>query len=306
MKTRTVVACVVLALLGATGAGGAAAPSPATQAQEQPATEPLATRIPSIDADGTAALKVLTYLCDNAHVNLVMEANGLANLPVTLRMKDVSVETALDAVLAQEGCGYEIQDQNLYVFDLGSPPAARVHLEVYGVGDLVDYTSTAEMTTLMETIKASVAPDSWLEAGGKVGSIRSVKGSLVINQLARNHRAVGALLAKLRAHKDDPSTAAPAEARQMQAQVQIVGNLKETCADPEAMGIVAVSELRSAGSKKPAETIAFLQGRLEKTKSLPLRNAIRLALKDLYLEVGDAANVQKQLEAILAENDRGK
>jgi hypothetical protein len=49
----------------------------------------------------------------------------------------------------------------------------------------------------MDTIKSTVAPDSWREAGGSIGSIRELNGQLIINQTADNHIEVNRILQQL-------------------------------------------------------------------------------------------------------------
>jgi len=70
------------------------------------------------------------------------------------------------------------------------------------------------------------------------------------------------------------------------------------------MGIIAIGGLRTEVPQKREELIETLVHLLENTKTLSLRNAIRLTLKDLYVEKGDAANALAQLKAIVRENDR--
>jgi hypothetical protein len=52
--------------------------------------------------------------------------------------------------------------------------------------------------SLIETITATVMPDSWKSAGGKLGTISEKDGILTITQTRDNHRAVHQLLEQLR------------------------------------------------------------------------------------------------------------
>ena len=51
---------------------------------------------------------------------------------------------------------------------------------------------------LIDTIKSVVAPDTWKDSGGTVGSIRELNGQLIINQTMENQRAIVELLSQLR------------------------------------------------------------------------------------------------------------
>lgn len=59
--------------------------------------------------------------------------------------------------------------------------------------------SRAEVVTeILDTIRAVVAPESWRETGGTIGSIRELNGQLIVNQTSDNHVAVYNLLQQLR------------------------------------------------------------------------------------------------------------
>ena len=57
-------------------------------------------------------------------------------------------------------------------------------------------------------------------------------------------------------------------------------------------------------SRKPKEVIEDLEAVLTKTKTLGLRNAIRMTLKDLYKGLGEDEKVLEHLRAMLAECDQ--
>jgi hypothetical protein len=83
----------------------------------------------------------------------------------------------------------------------------------------------------------------------------------------------------------------------------MVGHLTRLCFDSHAAGVMAVGALKDEVRRKPAETVKDLEDQLAKTKSLGLRNALRLTLKDLYKRENDDAKVLEQLRALIAEND---
>ena len=54
------------------------------------------------------------------------------------------------------------------------------------------------VTSITDTIKATVAPDSWRDNGGTIGSIRELNGQLIVNQSVDNQIEVYNLLQQLR------------------------------------------------------------------------------------------------------------
>jgi Flp pilus assembly secretin CpaC len=56
----------------------------------------------------------------------------------------------------------------------------------------------AVVQEIVDTIQTIVAPDSWREKGGTIGSIRELNGQLIVNQTADNQTAVYNLLQQLR------------------------------------------------------------------------------------------------------------
>lgn len=53
------------------------------------------------------------------------------------------------------------------------------------------------VTEITDTIKATVAPNSWVDTGGTIGSIRELNGQLIVNQTVENQVQVYSLLQKL-------------------------------------------------------------------------------------------------------------
>jgi len=78
-----------------------------------------------------------------------------------------------------------------YVQDLINHPAHTCFARPGGTPQEIEYDLT---TMIMEAID----PDSWRDAGGEVGSIRSWAGRLIIFQTPENHQKIESLLANLR------------------------------------------------------------------------------------------------------------
>ena len=85
--------------------------------------------------------------------------------------------------------------------------------------------------------------------------------------------------------------------------IGLVGAMKHVCFDPETAGVIAVGALKDDVRRKTADIAKDLEAQLAKTKTLGLRNALRLSLKDIYKKQEDDEKVLGHLRAMLAEND---
>ncbi len=92
-------------------------------------------------------------------------------------------------------------------------------------------------------------------------------------------------------------------AERMGCDLGLIVKMKRVCSDPTVAGIVAVGGLKDDVKRKDEEIIADFESQLAKTKSLPLRNAIRLTLKDLYKKTSQDKKLLEHLRAMIAEND---
>jgi hypothetical protein len=110
--------------------------------------------------------------------------------------------------------GYTIDDHGVIVSTRDDLNSTRYQVtRVYDVRDLLmpggmNYLSAEllwqmrniQVTNLSDTLKAVVAPDSWRDNGGTVGSIREFNGLLIINQTKDNHLEIEELLSQIRRH----------------------------------------------------------------------------------------------------------
>jgi hypothetical protein len=85
--------------------------------------------------------------------------------------------------------------------------------------------------------------------------------------------------------------------------IQMIGHMGEAMFNPRIAGVIAVSGLKDQVGKKLPEKIKFFEAQLEKTKSLGLRNTIRMVLKEFYQTNGDDDKAVDQLKSMLEEND---
>jgi len=91
---------------------------------------------------------------------------------------------------------------------------------------------------------------------------------------------------------------------QMSAALHVVGRMRDACFDPEIAGVIAIGGLKDDVRRGPKALAEDLEDQLLKTKSLGLRNAIRMELKEIYKRTGDEKKALKNLRAMLAENDK--
>ena len=93
-------------------------------------------------------------------------------------------------------------------------------------------------------------------------------------------------------------------AERIEMKLELIERLQYVCFDPAAAGLIATGGLKDDVSRESVEIIEDLESQLAKTKSLGLRNALHLALRDLYKADGNNEKVLEHLRAMLAENDR--
>lgn len=286
------------------------------EATSKPATkswdEALNDRIPKVEYNGNELGDVVQYFRDISGRNMVVNWNALASVgldkskPVTIQLKDVPLAVALKAALnSVEGpnpLDYAVIDDILTI-STAEDLNAKTITQVYDVSDLIDCSDPEQVKSLIALVRQNVDWNSWVENAGTIGTVTHLRGTLTVTQTYRAQVALQKLLEDLRKAGTKASYAPAAQARQAEIRVKLVGNMKDTCFDPRAMGIVAVGGLRSEVPEKPEELAKQLEGILPQTKALGLRNAIRLTLKDLYLETGAAAKAQAQLKEMVREND---
>jgi len=83
----------------------------------------------------------------------------------------------------------------------------------------------------------------------------------------------------------------------------LIQHMNQTAFNPQVAGLVALGGLRTDVQRELDEIVKDFEGLLATTKTLGLRNSIRLTLRDLYKETGRDEKVLENLRAMLAEND---
>lgn len=90
----------------------------------------------------------------------------------------------------------------------------------------------------------------------------------------------------------------------MRIRIELIERMRETSFDPAAASIMALGAIqKDVRREKPEDLIKDLEDILAQTRTLGLRNAIRMTLKDLYRAVENDEKVLEHLKAMLLEND---
>lgn len=157
--------------------------------------------------------------------NRALEDAGLgSDTPVTRVLKDISLRSALRLTLGEYELTYVVRDGYLLITSKTEAENMLVS-QVYPVADLVatksDFQAPARAArrsdpyrTLMETVKETIAPDTWDDVGGP-GSIEAFRNgeSLVISQTSEVHEEIVEFLAALRKTRDKQRAVAAAIVR---------------------------------------------------------------------------------------------
>lgn len=175
----------------------------------------------SLAADAKSIAAVFEDLAAQTHANLYINWTALQtagidkNTPVTLHLAGVSATRALRAILDQAGgattnLNYTIDEGVLTISTREDLSSAKYQaVRVYNVRDFAPADTRFPphvalalqqdaFNSLMDAIKSTVAPDSWRDNGGSIGSIRELNGILIVNQTSDNQIAVQGFLALLR------------------------------------------------------------------------------------------------------------
>jgi lipopolysaccharide biosynthesis regulator YciM len=93
------------------------------------------------------------------------------------------------------------------------------------------------------------------------------------------------------------------EIERTQGMLHLIQRMKLAAFEPDSAAVIAIGALRTDVQRDPKDMIKDFEDLLATTKTLGLRNAIRMTLKDLYRERGDKEKVLETLHAMIKEND---
>ncbi|WP_425617650.1 STN domain-containing protein [Anatilimnocola sp. NA78] len=131
----------------------------------------------------------------------IEDAGVQPDQPVTIKVQNITLNSALNLMLADLNLTTTIQNETLVITtieDAQSPE--NMITRVYPVKDLLD--AGNDYDPLIELITSTLEPDSWQDVGGP-GSISGFENSasLVTSQRRDIHQRIGALLMTLRQAK---------------------------------------------------------------------------------------------------------
>lgn len=196
---------------------------------DQAVSDKLQENLKELIAEGQPLDKILMFLRDNLGMPILVnwaalhEAGVEKTTLVTLSLKDVPFRKALTTVLSLAGgekasLTYTISEGSIIISTRADLMSAAYQVDkTYDIRDMIGPSAevrdgvmppviAAELAkqraeavaNLIDTIRKSVAPDSWKDAGGSVGTMREEKGLLIIHQTVDNQLAVWNLLQQLR------------------------------------------------------------------------------------------------------------
>jgi hypothetical protein len=141
------------------------------------------------------------------HSGLTADGKG-KDTTVSLQVRETTLRNGLRLLLGGQGLTYVVRNETL-LLTTKSAAEAMATTRVYQVHDLVLAPSGREAPdydALMELIVASVQPESWREAGGTAGTLRSFEGpgiiALAVTHTEEAHDQIGELLATLRSARE--------------------------------------------------------------------------------------------------------
>jgi len=105
-------------------------------------------------------------------------------------------------------------------------------------------------------------------------------------------------------HRGEPQPFRPEHADQFRRMMEMIERTRQSCFNPEVAAMIAAAGLRDEVPRKPNEVIDDLEATLKKTKTLGLRNSLRMLLRDLYRDRGKHDRVLEHLHQMLEENDQ--
>jgi beta-lactamase regulating signal transducer with metallopeptidase domain len=175
-------------------------------------------RLPEVKFDAVGFSDVIDFLRDvtgaNVYVNWrTLEAAGVSkNVPVSIRLRDVTFAKALRTILEDAGgevaLDYSVDDGTLTI-STREDLSRNVTIRVYDVTDLIsrgadgrildDAQQSKEAEQLIQLIKNTIGSDEWKDNGGAVGSIVAFNQKLTVTTTETRHREIAVLLAELTA-----------------------------------------------------------------------------------------------------------
>jgi hypothetical protein len=187
---------------------------PLTNAAEEEILKALHSRA-QLEFVETPLQDVIDYLKDYHHIEIQLDVGVVADSPVTVNLKGVTLQSALRLVLREMGLEYQISDGVLLV----TTPERRAgcyRATVHSVADLQDMAREtrprpAALEDLVRVVSVCIAPKGWHTADGRGAVVPYFAGRhpcLVVYHNAIVNERVAGLLHALRAASAEKQAAA--------------------------------------------------------------------------------------------------
>ena len=191
--------------------------APAAAPMDEATKALLARKIPEMKIDSVPFADVVDALRDLTSSNIfvnwrALEAAGIdRNVPVTLRLRDVSFKDVLSLVLRDVGGGTTYKVENgVVVIDVPKQPAKAPKLttKTYEVrnllaGEITEQTTKAQMSELQRVVITTVQPSTWQRGGSGIAAFDS---RLIVTAPDNVHQEVAQLLKMLQRDATKPTT----------------------------------------------------------------------------------------------------
>lgn len=162
--------------------------------------------VPKMEFVETSLSDVVIYLAEKTAIPIVIDARCLdgvgigSDTPVTCHLQGVSLQSALNLILAELELTYVVRDDVLLITTL-EEAESQLNTAIFLVRDLLEGPATAggDVDSLIAMITATIAPDTWDFVGGAGSAAHFAPiDALVVSQTDRNLEQVESLLGKLR------------------------------------------------------------------------------------------------------------
>jgi serine protease inhibitor len=188
--------------------------SPAKAQEREEAILAALTKTVSVDVKEQPLKTVLDQLADKIKVQIVCDntvlldaGKSVDDIPVSIKLVDVSARSAFEHILSQHGLGWTTRDEVLVV-STKEDLETYVRVVVYDIADFVEPEDNdddgVDADLLIDAITGTIATATWSELGGP-GTIVSLgqraRSVLIISQTREVHEAIFQLLADLRASR---------------------------------------------------------------------------------------------------------
>ena len=182
-------------------------PAPAefsAEAASRSAEAQLQRVLPQVSFKAVSLSDCVDFLRDVTGLNIFVDWKNLERAginqrtPITLDMRKSTAEQVLNRLLQQAGTKSKLDfdlDEGVVQIATEDQVNSRTFMRIYDVVDLFPAQPTdADLTSLADSLRKSVAPQTWRENGGAGGTIMSFGSKLIVTASAKTHRQIATAL----------------------------------------------------------------------------------------------------------------